>query len=192
MIAVDICNTLADINSAVSRMVGPFKSYPAPIPAEFWPSPAGLRVFRDAKPLGDAARVFYGLAGRLGGITYVTSRPKEAEFVTRWWLAENVFPKGKIIFCDRREKPDVYASLDPFLIAEDDPEVVSALAGLGIPVLVPQWDYNRGLRDAWVVPVEWGEAESSAGATGFGWPGRAIGGPGAGLRRQGKGSGGRA
>lgn len=158
MIAVDICNTLADINSAVRRIVGPFKHYPAPIPAGFWTSPEGLRVFRDAQPMGDAARVLNGLARQLGGVTYVTSRPKKAEFITRRWLKENVFPRGKIIFCERQEKAAVYASLNPRLIAEDDPEVVTALAGLGIPVLVPQWDYNRGLRDAGIVPVERWEA----------------------------------
>lgn len=163
MIAVDICNTLADINSAVRRMVGPFKHYPAPIPTRFWTSPEGLRVFRDARPLHDAAKVISGLAARLGGVTYVTSRPREAELITRRWLKRNGFPNGKVIFCERHEKPTVYASLSPFLIAEDDPEVVAALAGLGIPVLVPQWDYNRGLRDAWVVPVErWGGAAKSS------------------------------
>lgn len=155
MIAFDICNTIASVNPLVIERFGDGngKHRIFPIPEGFWTSPEGLGFFRDAEPLDHAAQATSKLAAMYGGIVYVTSRPKEAELVTRGWLNKHGFPKGEVIFCSREEKIKVHLEKKPSLIAEDDPVVIKSLKHLGVPVLVFQWDYNENLQGDRIIPV---------------------------------------
>jgi len=155
LIAIDICNTIADVNSAIAnRFSLSFEKYPLPVPDEFWMSEKGTDVFKKVLPIEGAAEVVSDVSELLGGVVYVTTRPKKIEFVTRQWLKKHGFPKGSVIFCSRKEKPLIYSILQPSIIAEDDPEVIVELQKLDVsPVLVYQWPYNRHLRGSNIVPV---------------------------------------
>jgi uncharacterized HAD superfamily protein len=156
VIAVDICNTLADVNSVIVEHFKPIsEQYPLPIPDGFWKTKEGIKIFKNALPLKNAAEVISGVSNLLGGVIYVTSRPAEVEFITYQWLKKHGFPKGRVIFCDRKEKLSVYSALQPCIIAEDDPEVINELEKLDVsPVLVYQWPYNRHLRGNNIIPIE--------------------------------------
>lgn len=166
MIAVDICNSVADVNSAIVQHFKPLsEQYPLPIPDGFWKSKEGIKIFKKALPLKNAAEVISGVFNLLGGVVYVTSRPEEAEFVTYQWLKKYGFPKGRVIFCERKEKPGIYAALQPCVITEDDPEVIAELQETlpNVPVLVYQWPYNRHLRGSNIVPVRQWDANQERG-----------------------------
>ena len=158
-IAVDICNTLANIDSQLAKKIQGYcnSQYPFPIPAEYFTSPAGFRVFRGAEPFPGTARLIYNLAELFGGLVYVTTRPPETEFVTKRWLAKHGYPESEVIFCRRDEKADVYGALGPHLIIEDDPSVLEKMKERHVPILVPQWPYNGHIRSSKVVPVYWTE-----------------------------------
>lgn len=169
MIAIDICNTIADVNGMLRDRFGlGLAGYPHPFPDGFWASPEGMRVFQDAKPMGDAAQVITGLAKSLGGIVYVTARPAEAELVTRGWLKKHGFPRGKVIFAPKSQKAVIYRALEPCLIAEDDPEVIVGLDGCGAAIFVPRWPYNKHLRLDRVVFVDrWDTNSGEMGGAGL-------------------------
>ena len=147
MIVVDICNTVCDVNGYLKNYAGiALDVYPAPIPREFFRSPEGLRCFALARPFPGAAETVRGLAEKLGGLVYVTCRPREAEFVTRRWLKFHGFPDAPVVFCrDAREKVAAAVSLGAALALEDDPEAPKLYVRAGIAVLLPDWPYNRHL-----------------------------------------------
>ena len=167
-IAVDICNSLANIANQLEKNILGYCNdiYPFPIPAGYFTSSAGLCIFRNAEPFPKTARLTNSLAELFGGITYVTTRPPEAEFVTRRWLARHGFPEGEIIFCHWEEKTAAYASLDPHLIIEDDPRVLEMAKRLYVPIIVPKWPYNGHIKGDKIIPVNWtiSENRSSEGA----------------------------
>lgn len=144
MIAVDICNTLADVNRVLAEDFSvSLQQYPASIPNGFWLSPEGMRVFQAAPPIAGAVEAVSALAGAHGGVVYITSRPVEAEFVTLRWLRMHGFPKGKVVFCGgAAEKVAAYIGFSPSLVAEDDPGVAAAVGSVGIPVVALEWPYN--------------------------------------------------
>lgn len=157
MLAVDICNSLADINGQLEKKIPGYCNitYPFPIPDSYFTSPVGMRIFRDAEPFPKTARLLNSLAELFGGIVYVTTRPPEAEFVTMRWLTKNAFPKGEIMFCKWEEKTAVYDSLDPYFIIEDDPRVLETAKELNVPILVPQWPYNCHVKGNRIILANW-------------------------------------
>jgi len=159
MIAVDICNTLADVNGQLKRRIPGYCSgrYPYPLPEGYFKSPAGLNIFRSAEPLPGSVDFLNGLAELFGEVVYVTARPPEAEGVTRRWLGEHGYPEGEIVFCQRHEKAGFYATLGPDAVLEDDPEVLEQLKEFNVLVFAPQWPYNGHIRGGRIMPVRWAE-----------------------------------
>lgn len=156
-IAVDICNSLADINGQLEKKFSGYcnSTYPFPIPAEYFTSPGGMRVFWDADPFPETARLLNNLAELFGNVIYVTTRPKVAKFITKRWLMKHGYPNGEIVFCYWKEKTEVYDSLAPHLIIEDDPRVIETAIGLNTSIIVPQWPYNSHIKGGKIVPVSW-------------------------------------
>lgn len=148
MIVCDICNTLADINGYLTRYAGiSLETYPAPIPKDFFRSGEGLRCFLEARPFPGAAEAVRGLADRLGGLVYLTCRPREAEFVTKRWLELHGFPFAPVFFCQGPEdKLRAAKAVGASLALEDDPEAAKLYAQAGIAVLLPDWPYNRHVK----------------------------------------------
>ena len=107
IIAVDICNTIADVISVINARLGH-----NPNPAEYfhpalWDKPyyfeENLDIFLEAKHIGSSIEILNELS-IYNEIIYITARPEIAEFVTKLWLKENNYPKGKVYFSKNKAK----------------------------------------------------------------------------------------
>ena len=155
VVALDICNTLANVHKKLVDD-GLIKSdvYPSLLPEGYFASEDGLQIFLNAEPIKGALKMVRNLEALYGNVIYVTTRPKEAAFVTSRWLAKHNFPVSDIHFCSWREKPAVYERLKPRVIAEDDPRVLELIKSMDAVVMALQWPYNNHVSGGSIVKVE--------------------------------------
>ena len=142
-IAVDICNTIADIISELDLRLGHNSNpnqyfHPGLIerPRFF---EENLDVFLRAKPIGNSAEILRELSIH-NNIMYITARPKIAEFVTRSWLQKHGYPLKKIYFTNN--KVEVASKLGVDLAIEDAPFELERYIKAGFDVLVKKQSYN--------------------------------------------------
>ncbi len=145
VLAVDICNTIADINSLIVERFGP-----NPDPSSYF-HPAlkekpnyfedNLGLFLEAKPIKGSVVALSHLA-KHNTLVYLTARPKIADFVTRLWLKQHGYPPGDVIFTDN--KAEVARRLGVVLAFDDAPFEIERYVNSGIEVLVKKQDYNIG------------------------------------------------
>lgn len=148
-VAVDICNTIANVNLELLRCFKTitFEKYPFPeVSRDFFVTGEGLRIFRKAEAFPEAANVLNELSGRGYQIVYVTSRSRRAEFITKRWLEIHRFPKGPVFFVSQDKKADFAARKEIALFFEDDPYTAAAMLAAGIKVLLKDWPYNRHIK----------------------------------------------
>jgi len=161
LVGVDLCNTVADINSEIERYFNVrAETYPVcGIPHEFFSTPAGLAMFRNAAPFSCAARVLWNIAKAGCKIIYVTTRPGVAGSVTAQWLKVNNFPSGPVAFVPRGSKADFITETGISCFFEDDPLVVNTLMRTEMKfVFVKEWPYNTGLAGKKVIKFwDWRE-----------------------------------
>lgn len=143
ILALDLCNTLADINAILSSIIPIDPNvYPAPGVSEelFEDNPW---LFSKAEPFEGASKVVSFLSD-YWEVVYVTARPEWSKMLTRKWLKDNAFPEGDII-CTKN-KAGVVRKIGAFLAIDDSPhEIISV--GKFIPVCIPDYyNYNRGLQ----------------------------------------------
>ncbi len=89
------------------------------------------------------------MAQRMAGdgfeFVYVTNRQKGIDLhrQTVLWLNEHGWPKGDLFVT--RDKAEALRSFGKTLVAhlDDAPENIEAMRGLGLPVWVRDWPYNR-------------------------------------------------
>lgn len=147
LVVTDIDNVLCDLNTPLRARFGvPLDRYPAEVPEGFFSSPEGMGMFREARPFPGAALSLWGAVSAGLRVAYVSSRPPEARFVTRRWLGENGFPPSPVVCAGTaRDKVSFVAARkgEVLAAAEDDPVLAVELAGLGVPVLLVDWPYNR-------------------------------------------------
>jgi fermentation-respiration switch protein FrsA (DUF1100 family) len=145
LIAVDICNTLADVNSQISEIAYGRKQrdhygledlgYPQP--ERFFEEHP--EVFSRASPVPDALKVMRELA-KTFRIAYVSARPTWAMQRTMEWLQIHQLPPGPLFLT--RDKAAVIRKLRPLLAIEDSPEETARITPI-CPVLVIGQPYNR-------------------------------------------------
>ena len=147
-IAVDVCNTIADIIGELEVRLGH-----NPNPSQYFhpglldkPSffENNLDIFLNAKPIGNSAEVLRKLSMH-NNIVYITARPKIAEFVTRVWLKKNGYPLGKIYFSNN--KVEVASILGVDIAIDDAPFELDRYTNAGFDVLVKKQSYNSGFSD---------------------------------------------
>ena len=141
MIAVDICNTLADVNSVLEKYFGkiPEGSYHHPaVNADFFRFHPD--IFREALPLPKAAESVTRIA-LSERILYLTARPLEAKEATIWFLEHYGFPKADILFST--EKAKMAARYNFQRAIDDSPSEIVKYKNAGIPVAVYRQHYNR-------------------------------------------------
>ena len=142
VIVIDICNTLADVNSVLENIFGkrPKGIYRFPeATEEFFLN--NLWVFAEAKAYRGAAAALRRLASTYG-IVYLTARPEVSDLITRDWLKDGMFPDGPVVY--RTDKVVVARELGAVRAIEDSPEEISNYELAGIPVMVHKQDYNSG------------------------------------------------
>lgn len=143
IIAIDICNTLADIITEIEVRLGH-----NPNPTEYFHPGINkyprffednLDVFLNAKAIGDSALQLRELS-KNNTIVYLTARPQIAEFVTRLWLKNNGYPIAPIYFTNNKVR--VASKLGVNLAIEDAPFELDRYMEADIEVLVKQQSYN--------------------------------------------------
>lgn len=140
-LAVDICNTIADVNGEIKKVFG---ANPNPL-SYLHPgvSPNFFKyntwIFEKALPFKGAAAVLNQLA-KIYKIVYITARPKEAELITLKWIEKNGFPMGKIFFSP--QKHETAKHLNVMAAIEDAPHEIDSYLTAGIPVFVKKQPYN--------------------------------------------------
>ena len=139
-IAIDICNTLVDINSLIEKE-GYRKnrgSYYYDVPKNFFKE--RLDVFLNAKPFNGACDALWRIA-EIYDIVYITARPLEAAEVTKKSLFEiNNFPPGKIIHTTNKVK--AFRKEGCCVAIEDAPDEIYEYIKAGITVYIHSRDYN--------------------------------------------------
>lgn len=150
IIAVDICNTLADVISEIEERLGK-----SPTPnLYFHPALKGnedfftsnLDVFLDAKVLGNSNEVINELA-KYNEIVYITARPRIAELVTKIWLRDNYFPIRPIYFTNN--KPKIANKLGVNIALEDAPHEIEKyrIFSKSVEVMVKKQPYNKNFEN---------------------------------------------
>lgn len=147
-IAVDLCNTVADINSILDNIFYPNRTGDYYHPAlKNWPGDffkENLWIFREAAPIAGSAWVLRFVAKR-NRIFFVTARPEEAREVTEAWLKENNYPNAPVFHTT--DKATICRQLDVTVAIEDAPHEIVSLRNAGIEVFVKRQVYNRHLND---------------------------------------------
>lgn len=140
-IAVDICNTIADLSVVLKKVLSDLdmSKYPHPeLTEDFFKN--NLWIFMNAEPIRPA-RVILKDIYKEHQIVYITSRPEEAEHVTHEWLRKNGYPEGPVFFT--RDKVSLAKQLGIRLALEDSPEEIRSYREGGVKVLVKAQPYNQ-------------------------------------------------
>lgn len=141
VILVDICNTLADVNSEINKVTGTLRPeglYFHPAVCQVWFA-SHLDVFRNCKPINYAVEGLNKLAETFN-IVYATARPEEAKKITECWLKKNGFPQGILEFS--AYKPRLVEKYEVEFAIEDAPHEINQYQVAGLPVRVYAQDYN--------------------------------------------------
>lgn len=155
LIYVDICNTIADVNAEIEKILGP-----RPVPEEYFHPLAtdGFflkhpEVFIDAAPFPGAAQSLHRLIKDLNSdIVYISARPEWAKKITISWLKENGFPDGDLILS--ADKAAVAKDLYVSMAIEDAPFEIEKLKAAGIQVIVKSQPYNKKYGPQFLWPGE--------------------------------------
>lgn len=141
-VAIDICNTIVDINSKIEekgyrRNRGAY--FYLGLPNDFFVK--HLEVFRDAKPINGAVEALHRLVEAGNEIVYLTARPEVAKEVTLWNLFEkNGFPKGEVVHSFN--KASDFKRLNCDYAIDDAPAEIENYRENGCEVIIFATDYN--------------------------------------------------
>lgn len=139
-IAVDICNTIADVFSVLKKMVvwPDEKSYfhPQITDSFFEKNPF---VFEEAMPYEGASESLRKLS-RTFEIVYLSARPLWALEITKRWLEKHNFPAGRIILTKNKAK--IAREMGILIAIEDAPHEIVNFRKNGIQVLIKKQPYN--------------------------------------------------
>lgn len=151
-IGVDICNTVADVNSLVASVLGlPLSVFTEEYSmGRFAKDPEAWfethpEVFAEALPMPGAFDALDRLASK-AEIVYVTARPVWARSITLEWLGKWGFPRGLLVMGEPKDAVASALGLSAFV--EDAPREVRALRRV-CPVFTVGWPYNGSILD-WV------------------------------------------
>lgn len=136
--AVDICNTIADVNTQIAKIIGKWPSHMYKHPAitkEFFENHP--EVFIKAMPYPGAAETLKLIKS---DIIYLSSRPDWAWDITKDWLQKNDFPEGLLILT--HNKVLMAKKIGVIIAIEDNPEDIILYQKEGINVLVKAQPYN--------------------------------------------------
>ena len=142
-LAIDIDNTLADLNPALRERFGERGK------GEYFYPGADEDFFRNNPDFFLGARVIPGAVSGMSRLAarhelcYLTRRPMEAREQTREWLLSNGFPKCPVYHVN--DKGEAARELGIELAIDDAVEDVLSLLQAGIRVWVVPYEYNMVL-----------------------------------------------
>lgn len=143
-IAVDICNTIADVNGALEKEYGiSCTSCKMPgLDTEWFIN--HLDVFAKAEPI-PYSQAALNLLAEIYDIVYLTARPVEAADVTRAWLRGNGYPEGIVIYSTN--KPSVFMDLSMAFAVDDAPHELTAYMNNGCKCYALARSYNQAFNN---------------------------------------------
>lgn len=163
-IAIDVCNTIADVLAKLVELLGPNPNpanyqFPGATPEFFERHP---EVFSGALPVPGAVQGVKNLA-REWKVVYLSSRPAWARQMTERWLSQWGFPPAPLILADNKAEAALRMGID--LAIDDAPHHIRAFMENSIPVLTIAQPYNRGFpcRINWAVGRNTAERRVSGG-----------------------------
>jgi hypothetical protein len=151
---VDICNSIANVNSQLNLMGYQTDVYPSPVPADVFTE----ELFRAAEPIWPVINVVKRLSER-HSIVYLTARPEKVRTVTLEWLKAYDLPAGPLVHTNGRLKGEIALELvcaDWIAGAvEDSPHEIEGYLKLvpGMQVLVPDWPHNKEITRGIRIPL---------------------------------------
>lgn len=141
-IAIDIDNTIADINKTLLGFVPGFdvKEYPNPrvTTNTFKKNPW---IFTNSPPIEGAVEALNRISLHWE-IVYLTARPKWARRITQSWLAKHGFPSGRLVLTENKKEAVIELGIN--LAIDDSPCEIRSLSKI-IPVLIYAQPYNQML-----------------------------------------------
>lgn len=143
-IAVDICNTLCDVNHILERDFGFQKrpdvyQYPGLVADFFYQH---TEVFVKAEVFRYAKECLQSLSERYD-IIYLSARPANAHAVTVKYLKENGFPSGDVVFTNN--KAEYFKEHEMLFAIDDAPAELERYLRSGIPVAAYMHPYNESM-----------------------------------------------
>lgn len=149
LIAVDLCNTVADIDPVLRRIL----NVPTEVrqrdlwrfgaTTDFFRSAQGLKVFAEVAPIAGAVEGVRELIRSGFEVAYVTARPVEAVQTSRVWLARHGFPRPSAVYCTD-DKVATVRRLGAVVAIDDWPPEVARLSE-AVPVVIhSRWFNERG------------------------------------------------
>ncbi|HHY79084.1 MAG TPA: hypothetical protein GX516_01745 [Thermoanaerobacter sp.] len=139
IVAVDIDNSLINVNKELERLGYDINLYPNPeLTEDFWTSREGVDILLNAELISITVN-FAASFIKLGAeVVFVTSRSEELKLLTEEWL-QKYFPGFEVYFTKEKHL------LDADIYLEDDPQQIQKIISLNKTVLIPEWPYNRDL-----------------------------------------------
>ncbi len=136
IIAVDIDNTLANVNRELIRLGYSIKKYPAKLPRGFWETKDGIRLLQNARPIPETVALINLFRDAGAEVIYGTARSPIMRDITESWLISNGL-EGEVFYVHNKTliEADIYV--------EDSPQEIKRILKLGAKVIVPEWPYNR-------------------------------------------------
>ncbi len=142
IIFVDICNSLADVNSELKKRGYRTDIYPSPIPKEAFTE----QLFMDAQPIRSVIELVQKLEAQDYSLVYLTARPVKFRSVTLDWLKKYGLPKAPMLHSNERLKGEFVKNYSHVVGAiEDSPHEIKSYLEVApdMKIIVPDWEYNR-------------------------------------------------
>ena len=137
IIAVDIDNTLVNVNENLEKWGYDITVYPNPQLSEnFWISVKGFEILFSSRFIPITISFIKSFTELGAEVVFVTSRSRELEKYTKDW-AEKHLPGFEVYFTKEKHL------IDADIYVEDDPYQIQKLISLNKTVLVPEWPYNQ-------------------------------------------------
>lgn len=143
VIAVDICNTLADVCKELDKRLGQNLNPSLYFHQGLWDKPnffkENLDIFSEAEVISNSVEILNELA-KYNTIYYITARPKISEFVTKLWLKKHGYPIAKVYFTNN--KVEIANKLGVNIAIEDAPFELEKYIESGIEIFTHKKQYN--------------------------------------------------
>ncbi|WP_028991443.1 5' nucleotidase, NT5C type [Thermoanaerobacter thermocopriae] len=142
IIAVDIDNTLANVNSELEKRGYSTNVYPHPeLTEKFWETLEGITTLYNAKPIFSTIKTVNTFINFGAEVVIVTSRNIKLKKLTEDWIKRYFKNEPEIYFTKEKHQ------LDADVYFEDDPAQIKTLITINKTVIIPEWPYNQGFKD---------------------------------------------
>ncbi|HHW56447.1 MAG TPA: hypothetical protein GXX15_02015 [Clostridia bacterium] len=140
IVAVDIDNTLINVNKELKKTGYNINLYPNPeLTEDFWVSEEGINILFNAGLIPTTTKFIATFITLGAEVVFVTSRNLKLKALTEEWVRK-YFPGFEVYFTKEKHL------LDADIYCEDDPQQIQKLISLNKTVIIPEWPYTKDFR----------------------------------------------